>query len=153
MDPAKGDIAELASCTSCRFKEDKSNYWTAVLYFKHRNGSFIRVPQIANEGTGAPNGGMTIYYIRPRPPAQNLSITIFPEVRLPDVCPSPRSSPLLYTPSRGPSLCMITSNRASACASAPPTLVATRTSPEQPASTKRRSDAGTGPASGQVPQV
>lgn len=81
MDPAKGDIAELATCTSCRFKEDKSNYWTAVLYFNHRNGSFIRVPQIANEGTGAPNGGMTIYYIRPRPPAQNMSITIFPEVR------------------------------------------------------------------------
>jgi hypothetical protein len=43
MDPAKGDIAELSTCTTCRFKEDKSNYWTAVLYFKHRNGSFIRV--------------------------------------------------------------------------------------------------------------
>ncbi|TEB19698.1 hypothetical protein FA13DRAFT_1801982 [Coprinellus micaceus] len=79
MDPAKGDIAELSTCTTCRFKEDKSNYWTAVLYFKHGNGSFIRVPQIANDGTGAPNGGMTIYYIRPRPPAKDLDITIFPE--------------------------------------------------------------------------
>lgn len=42
MDP-RIDIAKTATCTSCRFKEDKSNYWTAVLYFKHTNGSFIRV--------------------------------------------------------------------------------------------------------------
>ena len=32
MDP-KDDYAEIATCTTCRFKEDKSNYWTAVLYF------------------------------------------------------------------------------------------------------------------------
>lgn len=37
------DIPSIASCTTCKFKEDKSNYWTAVLYFKHTNGSFIRV--------------------------------------------------------------------------------------------------------------
>lgn len=37
------DIAKTSTCTSCRFKEDKSNYWTAVMYFKHPNGSFIRV--------------------------------------------------------------------------------------------------------------
>lgn len=42
MDPSI-DISKTATCTSCRFKEDKSNYWTAVLYFKHTNGSFIRV--------------------------------------------------------------------------------------------------------------
>ncbi|RXW18114.1 hypothetical protein EST38_g7736 [Candolleomyces aberdarensis] len=36
------DIKSAATCTTCRFKEDKSNYWTAVLYFKHRNGSFSR---------------------------------------------------------------------------------------------------------------
>ncbi|RXW20562.1 hypothetical protein EST38_g5294 [Candolleomyces aberdarensis] len=41
MDP-KIDIAKTSTCTSCRFKEDKSNYWTAVLYFKHTNGSYIR---------------------------------------------------------------------------------------------------------------
>ncbi|KAJ2912997.1 hypothetical protein MD484_g7421, partial [Candolleomyces efflorescens] len=64
MDP-RIDIAKTSTCTSCRFKEDKSNYWTAVLYFKHTNGSFIRVPQIANGGTGDSNGGMTVYYIQP----------------------------------------------------------------------------------------
>ncbi|TEB21926.1 hypothetical protein FA13DRAFT_1779023 [Coprinellus micaceus] len=34
MDP-QVDYAETATCTTCRFKEDKSNYWTAILYFKH----------------------------------------------------------------------------------------------------------------------
>ncbi|KAJ3544723.1 hypothetical protein NMY22_g2671 [Coprinellus aureogranulatus] len=97
MDPAKGDISQLATCTTCRFKEDKSNYWTAVLYFKHRNGSFIRVPQIPNEGTGAPNGGMTVYYIRPRPPAKNLNFTIFPEgFRMRVGAPNARRNP--YVP-------------------------------------------------------
>lgn len=37
------DIERIATCTTCRFKEDKSNYWTAVMYFKHPNGSYIRV--------------------------------------------------------------------------------------------------------------
>lgn len=97
MDPARGDIAELATCTTCRFKEDKSNYWTMVMYFKHRNGSFIRVPQIANDGTGAPNGGMTIYYIRPRPPATNLSVTAFREgFRMRVGAPNARKNP--YNP-------------------------------------------------------
>ncbi|KAJ3517488.1 hypothetical protein NLJ89_g481 [Agrocybe chaxingu] len=64
MDPSL-DLPNLATCTTCRFKEDKSNYWTAVMYFKHPNGSFIRVPQIPNHYTGAYNGGMTVYYIQP----------------------------------------------------------------------------------------
>ncbi|KAH6901641.1 hypothetical protein BKA70DRAFT_1374750 [Coprinopsis sp. MPI-PUGE-AT-0042] len=64
MDP-EIDISETSTCTTCRFKEDKSNYWTAVMYFKHPNGTFIRVPQAANGGTGRPNGGMTVYYIQP----------------------------------------------------------------------------------------
>lgn len=59
------DIPATATCTTCKFKEDKSNYWTAVLYFKHPNGSFIRVPQIPNHVTGHPDGGMTVYYIQP----------------------------------------------------------------------------------------
>jgi hypothetical protein len=42
MDPTN-DLPALSSCTTCRFVEDKSNYWTAVMYFKNRNGSFIRV--------------------------------------------------------------------------------------------------------------
>ncbi|TEB37040.1 hypothetical protein FA13DRAFT_1622492 [Coprinellus micaceus] len=78
MDPAN-DISSIASCTTCRFKEDNSNYWTMVMYFRHRNGSFIRVPQIANENTGAPDGGMTIYYIEPRAPSKNLTVTTFPK--------------------------------------------------------------------------
>ena len=35
--------AKAATCTTCKFKEDASNYWTAVLYFKNPNGSYIRV--------------------------------------------------------------------------------------------------------------
>ncbi|KAJ2927857.1 hypothetical protein H1R20_g9240, partial [Candolleomyces eurysporus] len=58
MDP-KNDISKIATCTTCQFKENKSNYWTAVLFFKHTNGSFIRVNQVPNFGTGTPNGGMT----------------------------------------------------------------------------------------------
>ncbi|KAJ3524645.1 hypothetical protein NMY22_g10906 [Coprinellus aureogranulatus] len=73
------DYSSIATCTTCRFKEDNSNYWTMVMYFKHRNGSFIRVPQIANENTGAPDGGMTIYYIEPRSPSKNVTITTFPK--------------------------------------------------------------------------
>jgi len=71
------DPPSVATCTSCLFKEDKSNYWTAVLYFKHPNGSFIRVPQIANHFTGSPNGGITVYYIQP---ADGGPVTAFPKV-------------------------------------------------------------------------
>ncbi|TFK26015.1 hypothetical protein FA15DRAFT_734061 [Coprinopsis marcescibilis] len=71
------DLPTLATCTSCRFKENKSNYWTAVLYFKHENGSFIRVPQIPNHFTGEPhNGGITIYYNQP---PGNGKVTAFPK--------------------------------------------------------------------------
>ncbi|KAF9525223.1 hypothetical protein CPB83DRAFT_859972 [Crepidotus variabilis] len=64
MDPAN-DLPKLSTCTTCRFKEDFSNYWTAVMFFKHRNGSYIRVPQMANQVTGNPSGGMTVYYFQP----------------------------------------------------------------------------------------
>lgn len=63
MDPDDGDIAEKADCTTCTFSEDFSNYWTAVMFFKHPNGSYHRVPIMQN--TALPNGingGMTIYY-------------------------------------------------------------------------------------------
>ncbi|TFK16835.1 hypothetical protein FA15DRAFT_711362 [Coprinopsis marcescibilis] len=78
MDP-KDDYAELSTCTTCRFKEDKSNYWTAVLYFKNRNGSYYRVPQMANHNTGPgyQAGGMTVYYFQPRAPTKNLNIVPF----------------------------------------------------------------------------
>ncbi|RXW15714.1 hypothetical protein EST38_g10140 [Candolleomyces aberdarensis] len=75
MDPSL-DIPNIATCTTCRFKENKSNYWTAVMYFKHPNGSFIRVPQVENHVTGLPNGGMTVYYIQP---STNEKVTAFPK--------------------------------------------------------------------------
>jgi Domain of unknown function (DUF1996) len=56
-------IGDKGTCTTCFFSEDFSNYWTAVLYFKARNGSFHRVPIYDNaqlEGDVA--GGMTVYY-------------------------------------------------------------------------------------------
>ncbi|KAF2688113.1 hypothetical protein K458DRAFT_440823 [Lentithecium fluviatile CBS 122367] len=58
-----GDIGEQGTCTSCVFSEDFSNYWTAVLFFKHQNGTYKRVPIMANDALPAGiNGGMTIYY-------------------------------------------------------------------------------------------
>lgn len=42
MDP-NNNLNTLATCTTCTYKEDTSNYWTAVLYFKHPNGTFKRV--------------------------------------------------------------------------------------------------------------
>ncbi|KAF2264360.1 hypothetical protein CC78DRAFT_553528 [Lojkania enalia] len=65
MDP-KNDPAKLSTCTSCSFVQDKSNYWTAVMFFHHRNGSYIRVPQVGNggpQGRLINKGGLDIYYI------------------------------------------------------------------------------------------
>ena len=61
------DIAKLGSCTTCHFKEDISNYWTANLYFKARNGTYKRVPQMANQFNDGDNAGITIYYTSPGP--------------------------------------------------------------------------------------
>ncbi|KAI0455948.1 hypothetical protein F5B21DRAFT_513745 [Xylaria acuta] len=66
MDPSSLDIPSQATCTTCTFAEDFSNYWgrytTAVLYFQARNGTFKRVPQKGNVGFEQSNGGMTVYY-------------------------------------------------------------------------------------------
>lgn len=60
----QGDIGNQATCTTCTFSENFSNYWTAVMYFKSpQNGTYKRVPIIQN--TALPNGingGMTVYY-------------------------------------------------------------------------------------------
>jgi hypothetical protein len=64
MLPETHDPAKLSTCTSCTFSEDFSNYWTAVLYFRARNGTFKRVPQFANEYL-TQSGGLTVYYIPP----------------------------------------------------------------------------------------
>ncbi|OCL09543.1 hypothetical protein AOQ84DRAFT_388101 [Glonium stellatum] len=58
----ESDVSQIANCTTCSFSEDFSNYWTANLYFKARNGTFKRVPQIANRGNNGETGGMTVYY-------------------------------------------------------------------------------------------
>ncbi|EAQ85456.1 hypothetical protein CHGG_09470 [Chaetomium globosum CBS 148.51] len=71
MDPETHDLVEQSTCTSCTFSEDFSNYWTAVLYFRARNGTYKRVPQFPNVGLRADliipvtKGGVTVYYIPP----------------------------------------------------------------------------------------
>lgn len=65
MDPATHDLAS-STCTSCTFKEDKSNYWTAVMFFKSKNGTYKRVPQVGNGGPQGKlinKGGLDLYYI------------------------------------------------------------------------------------------
>jgi len=65
MDP-NNDISKTATCTSCSFKEDKSNYWTAVMFMHSKNGTYKRVPQVGNGGPqGKLNnkGGLDVYYI------------------------------------------------------------------------------------------
>ncbi|KAK4459728.1 hypothetical protein QBC42DRAFT_231075 [Cladorrhinum samala] len=61
------DIAKLGTCTTCTFDQDFSNYWTANVYFKARNGSYKRVPQMVNDAIGAANAGITVYYTAPGP--------------------------------------------------------------------------------------
>jgi hypothetical protein len=65
MDAATHDF-ESSTCTSCSFKQDKSNYWTAVMFYKAKNGTFKRVPQTGNGGPQGKlinNGGLDVYYI------------------------------------------------------------------------------------------
>ncbi|KAK1752831.1 hypothetical protein QBC47DRAFT_304290 [Echria macrotheca] len=62
MDPAKPPPTQ-ATCTTCTFADDFSNYWTAVLFFKARNGTYKRVPLKPNSGFESAQGGMTIYYL------------------------------------------------------------------------------------------
>jgi len=75
MDAKVGhDLVKGSTCTTCQFTEglymlhqedqithtflDFSNYWTAVLYFKAKNGTYKRVPQRAQQGMEGTNGGM-----------------------------------------------------------------------------------------------
>jgi len=64
MDPLR-NISEEATCTTCTFTEDFSNYWTAVLFFRHRNGSYHRVSMMENLFLEGARGGMTVYYTAP----------------------------------------------------------------------------------------
>ena len=66
MTPVDYDLSKRSTCTSCSFNQDKSNYWTAVMFFKSKNGTYHRVPQVGNggpQGALVNNGGLDIYYI------------------------------------------------------------------------------------------
>lgn len=78
-----GDIGNQGTCTTCTFSEDFSNYWTAVMFFKHTNGSYKRVKIMENDALPAGiNGGMTIYYTQQDFNSNgNKKITAFPPVR------------------------------------------------------------------------
>ena len=78
MLPEDIDPPNDSTCTSCTYSEDFSNYWTASIYYKARNGSFKRVPQFANLGLNV-QGGMTVYYIRGY--QQSATVKAFPPVR------------------------------------------------------------------------
>lgn len=83
MDSTKTNIGDTATCTTCSFSEDFSNYWTAVLYFKARNGSYHRVPLYANADMDGSVAGMTIYYTQQDFNSNgNQHITAFPAVSL-----------------------------------------------------------------------
>ncbi|KAI1375847.1 hypothetical protein F4677DRAFT_102695 [Hypoxylon crocopeplum] len=75
MTPDSHDPPTVSTCTSCTYSEDFSNYWTANLYFRARNGTYKRVPQFANLGLGV-QAGMTVYYIRGYQPTAK--VTAFP---------------------------------------------------------------------------
>jgi len=68
-----GDVSSGASCTTCAFSEDFSNYWTANLYFKARNGSYKRVKQLGaarqfnDDFSTKIDGGILVYYVSAQP--------------------------------------------------------------------------------------
>jgi hypothetical protein len=64
MRPGVLDPAKTSTCTTCQPADDFSNYWTAPIYFKARNGTYKRVPQKGNSGFEGQNGGMTVYYMQ-----------------------------------------------------------------------------------------
>ncbi|KAH6682911.1 hypothetical protein B0J14DRAFT_134100 [Halenospora varia] len=66
MDPEKHDLVAQSTCTSCSFAQDFSNYWTAVMFFKAKNGTYTRVPQVGNGGPQGKllnKGGLDVYYM------------------------------------------------------------------------------------------
>jgi len=61
---AQSKFVNSATCTTCQFADDFSNYWTAVMYFRSKNGTYKRVTQRANQGFEGAKGGMTVYYMQ-----------------------------------------------------------------------------------------
>ncbi|KAF2641771.1 hypothetical protein P280DRAFT_489190 [Massarina eburnea CBS 473.64] len=72
MKPGEYDLVNKSTCTSCTFSEDFSNYWTAALYFRARNGTYKRIKQVENGGLHQ-DGGMTVYYIPPYDGVSNVT--------------------------------------------------------------------------------
>ncbi|OCL06293.1 hypothetical protein AOQ84DRAFT_390285 [Glonium stellatum] len=68
-----GDVSGAASCTTCAFSDDFSNYWTANLYFKARNGTYKRVQQLGaahqfnDDFSTNIGGGVLVYYVSAQP--------------------------------------------------------------------------------------
>lgn len=60
MPAGEHDLVARSTCTSCQFTEDLSNYWTAVLFYRAKNGTFKRVPQMA-QTTGNQAGMVSIH--------------------------------------------------------------------------------------------
>lgn len=58
MSPDVHDPPAMSTCTTCQPADDFSNYWTASLYFRARNGTYKRVSQKGNAGFEGQNGGM-----------------------------------------------------------------------------------------------
>ena len=56
MTPGDYDPSVESGCTTCSFAEDFSNYWTANIYFRAKNGSYKRVPQMVNLGLDGAGG-------------------------------------------------------------------------------------------------
>lgn len=79
MTPVEYDPSTRSTCTTCSFSEDFSNYWTANVFFRAKNGSFKRVPQMVNLGLRG-KGGVTVYYIPPYD--GKTKVTAFKPVRL-----------------------------------------------------------------------
>ncbi|KAL2258067.1 hypothetical protein VTK26DRAFT_8767 [Humicola hyalothermophila] len=79
MNYPEHDLVAQSTCTSCQFTEDLSNYWTAVLFFRARNGTFKMVPQLAQAGMEGTKGGMVVYYMSDAlfDTAQRSSVTAF----------------------------------------------------------------------------
>ncbi|KAK9424766.1 hypothetical protein SUNI508_13485 [Seiridium unicorne] len=90
------DVSATATCTTCEFSEDFSNYWTANLYFKVRNGTYKRVQQrgaalqFSDTYSNKMADGILVYYVS----AQPGSITAFkPGFRMLVGDPNQRSRP------------------------------------------------------------
>ncbi len=87
MDP-KLNLSAAASCTTCTYARDFSNYWTPVLFFRHRNGSYHRVPLKENVLLEGTRGGMTVYLTAP---VDSRRVTAFKPVGPPCHSPITRS--------------------------------------------------------------